>query len=253
MSQLDEIITYFQKINELVEAGTIAYLLAKNDNDIKDIFLYMLESFTAWNDALYHTKDEDVKAFNTATIDLADSLRYLVDVCYKFKHEYKCIEVEKEQELKQEDTYVITSAKDYFDDVEIDSEIYDELHELEREVDILNYSESYTYELHEKLIRFFDGYTSALNPLFEFKDLSYSLMLLSQKLSEYEIEENSAILLELMRGLVSDLMEWKKSVLVEQSAEDIHYMDKSFYSNIAQIEMSIEHSEFVDDDAIEFF
>lgn len=264
IKQLDEIISYFESINLLVKAGTISYLLTKYDNDIKDIFLYMLESFTTWNNALYHTKEEDVKTFNVATVDLTDSLRYLVDVCYKFKHEYTCIEAELDNSDKSQTESInqaiqqssITSAQKYFQEVELDSEVYDELHELERDVDMLSYADTYTYEINNNLINFFEGYTSALNPLFEFKDLSYSLMLLGQKLTEYEIEENSEILLALMRGLISDLVEWKRTVLVEKNAEDIHYMDKSFYSNIAQIEMSIEHSEFIegeDEDAIEFF
>ena len=136
-----------------------------------------------------------------------------------------------------------TSAQSYFAEIDIDPEVYDELLELERDIDMLNYASSYSDEINTSLINFFEGYTRVLNPLFEFKDLSYSLMLLTQKLVDYELDENSEMLLILMRGLITDLLEWKRSVLIEQTAEDIHFMDKSFYSNIAQIEMSLEHNE----------
>jgi len=259
INQLKEVQKYFLDIKSLVQSGTIPYLATKHDNDLTDIFLYMLESFVAWNSFLHDT-DEDVKAFNITNIDFIDSLRYLVDMCYKFKHDYKCHDSEVKEvaptklvEIALEQTPV-TSAQKYFNEVELDSEVYDELHELETDIEMLEYTTEYTDELNENFIKFFEGYTSALNPLFEFKDLSYSLMLLSQKLSEYKIDENSEMLLILLKGLISDLLEWKRAVLVEKTAEDIHYMDKSFYSNIAQIEMSIEHrGEEELEDEIEFF
>jgi hypothetical protein len=250
INQLKEVQKYFLDIKSLVQSGTIPYLANKHDNDLKDIFLYMLESFTSWNSFLHDT-NEDVKAFNITTIDFIDSLRHLVAMCYKFQHDYKCHD--SELTLAAPSTSV-TSAQKYFNEVELDSEVYDELHELENDIEIIAYTAEYSDELNANFIRFFEGYTSALNPLFEFKDLSYSLMLLSQKLSEYTIDENAEILLTLLKGLVSDLLEWKRAVLVEKTAEDIHYMDKSFYSNIAQIEISIENREDESfEDTIEFF
>jgi len=271
ITQLEEIKKHFLDLKALVSAGSIPYLVTKKDNDLKDIFLYMLESFTLWNTYLHDNKD-DVKAFNVATIDFKGSLRHLVDICYKFKHEYKCHDVELSQETSEyvvEDTQTITqpqksiesmqeqaitSAEKFFLEMELEPEIYDELHELDMEIELLQYSQTWNSELQESLIKFFEGYTRVLNPLFEFKDLSYSLMLLSQKLQEYKENENAEMLLSLIKYLIHDLLEWKRTVLLDKTADDIHYMDKSFYSNIAQIELSIEQRE-VDDDCgdIEFF
>jgi hypothetical protein len=259
ISQLAEIQRYFLDIKSLVQSGSIPYLANKHDNDLEDIFLYMLESFSTWNSYI-HDEYEDVKSFNITTVDFIDSLRHLVDMCYKFKHDYKCHDSEVKEGIPAKkieialDYATVTSAQKYFNEVELDSEVYDELHELETDIEMLEYTSEYSDELNANFIKFFEGYTSALNPLFEFKDLSYSLMLLSQKLSEYKIDENAEMLLLLLKGLVSDLLEWKRAVLVEQTAEDIHYMDKSFYSNIAQIEMSIEHRDEENvEDEIEFF
>ena len=253
---LKEIGEYLEAIYELSLAGTIAYLLVKKDQDLEDIFLFLLEAFSHWSSHLY-AEDENVKAFNIASIDLADALRYFIDTCYKFQHEYKCIDsVQKEEQvsIKVEKKSLQTSAQSYFSEIELDTEVYDELHELERDMEMINYTKDYSMEINSALIHFFEGYTSVLNPLFEFKDFSYSLMLLSQKLSEYTLDENSEMLLLLMKGLITDLLEWKRTVLEEKTAEDIHYMDKSFYSNIAQIEMSLEHNDIPEDDGgMEFF
>ena len=86
----------------------------------------------------------------------------------------------------------------------------------------------------------FNGYTRVLNPLFEFKDLSYSLMILSQKLEDFDTNTNNDILLVLIKALVNDLLTWKKDVIFDKTAADIHYMNKSFYSNISQIEILME-------------
>ncbi len=256
ISGLKEIHEHLEAIYELSVAGTIAYLLVKKDQDLEDIFLFLLEAFEHWSAHLY-AEDENVKTFNIASIDLADALRYFIDMSYKFQHEHKCIDsVQKEEELsiKVEKESLETSAESYFSEIDLDPEVYDELHELERDVEMINYTNEYSIEMNAALIHFFAGYTRVLNPLFEFKDLSYSLMLLGQKLTEYTLDENSEMLLLLMRGLISDLLEWKRTVLEEKTAEDIHYMDKSFYSNIAQIEMSLEPSVLPEDDGdMEFF
>jgi len=269
---LKDITTHFQEVHELTATNTISYLLSKNDHDLQDILIYTLESFSTWNKHLY-AEDGSTKAFHSASVDLDSALRYFIDTCYKFKHDYKCIDAEDEMQKEvaltlereisldpeiQLSTEIpalsYTSAENYFSEIEIDAEVYDELLELEREIDVLSYATSYTEDLTISLMNFFEGYTRVLNPLMEFKDLSYSLMLLNQKLSEYELDENSEMLLLLMRGLISDLLEWKRTVLVEQTAEDIHFMDKSFYSNIAQIEMSLVTNHLDDDDGdIEFF
>ncbi len=250
---LKDIASHLNTIKELNTSDTIPYLLAQDDHDFKDILLYTLETFASWNNFLYQ-EDENVKAFNLASVDVADALRYFTETCYKFKHHYKCAQPEQIVEVPLVDESTLTSAQSYFSEIELDAEVYDELQELERDIEMLNYTKNYTEEINSGLIHFFEGYTKVLNPLFEFKDLSYSLMLLAQKLSVYKLDENSGMLLLLMQGLISDLLEWKRSVLIEQTAEDIHFMDKSFYSNIAQIEMSLEPYKIPEDDGdIEFF
>lgn len=45
------------------------------------------------------------------------------------------------------------------------------------------------------------------------------------------------MLLVLLQSLSSSLMNWSRTVFVEQTTEDIRYMDELFYEYIAQIEI----------------
>lgn len=263
IKELEEIIAYLTTLQMLAESGTLSYLFTQHDPDFRDIFLYMLESFSAWN---FHLTSsiEDIRAFNKATVDYHDALRHLIDMSFRFKHDYRCQEIEhkvedtKKERIIQEQQHNVehadvTSSEEYFMEIEIDCDAYDELHELEIEINELPCLDTYDEKINERLIRFFYGYTHVLNPLFEFKDLSYSLMILAQKLEVLEIQQNNEMLLVLMQGLVSDLLLWKKTVLVEKTAPDIHYMNQSFYSNIAQIEILMEDAEREFEDADIFF
>ena len=270
---LKEVFSHLKSIQELSDSRTLYYLLSKDDQDFKDIILYILEAFSLWNKYI-HAEEENIKAFNIASVDLADALRYFIDVCYKFNHEYKCLDFEPGKEQKQEQVKVLndqvplenialdseetthTSAEMYVSEIDLDSEVCDELLELERDIEVFRYTNHYSNDMNESLVRFFEGYTKVVNTLLEFKDLSYSLSLLSQKLREYEIDENSSMLSLLIEGLISDLLEWKRSVLIEKTAKDIHFMDKSFYSNIAQIDMLVDQNKLGydgGDGGVEFF
>ncbi|QSZ40675.1 hypothetical protein GJV85_00580 [Sulfurimonas aquatica] len=247
--QLEEIMSHLTTIQMLAESGNIAYILTKHDQDFKDIFFYALESLSSWNKHISN-QEENVYAFNVATIDLQDSLRYLVDICFKFKHEYQCAESHtQKQGTPKEDTFTETikntkqtktiSASEFFEGLELDNEVYEELLELEHDINEFIYTTHYNEDLNEHFIHFLKGYTSALNPLFEFKDLSYSFMLLAQNLQDADITKNGDALLTLVQDIVSNILEWKKTVLIEKTANDIHYMNSSFYSSIMQIEIAI--------------
>ena len=49
--------------------------------------------------------------------------------------------------------------------------------------------------------------------------------------------EDEEMLLVLLQSLSSSLMNWSRTVFVEQTTEDIRYMDELFYEYIAQIEI----------------
>jgi len=57
----------------------------------------------------------------------------------------------------------------------------------------------------------------------------------------------------LFKGFIQDMIEWKRKVLIEQSVDDIHYLDKSFYANISQLDISLNEEEDEDESELEFF
>ena len=146
IQQLEEITSYFTALQMLAESGVLAFLFSKNDEDFGDIFIYMLESLTLWNSRLMNI-NENAKKFNIATVDLHDSLKYLVDVCFKFKHDYEIqnareekIEALRESENSRRTVITnITSAQKYFEEVELDNDSYEEISELDVEVSELPY------------------------------------------------------------------------------------------------------------------
>lgn len=252
VEELEEIVSHLTALYLFAEDGKLDYILEKADPDFKDIFLYMLECLTDWNNSLSNTQDGAYR-FNIATIDFQNALKYLLDTYFIFNHEYHCHDILVEEkmnvEIKSDKT---TSASAYLAEVLIDTDVYEEFLELEDGVDCIHDAEEIDEKIRESLISFFKGYTNLLNTLFEFKDIGYSLSLLSMQLEKADLHENNKILLMLMQGLVSDLLEWKNTVFIEKDAIDIHYMDKSFYSNIAQTEILLDSSKGYDDE-IEFF
>ena len=257
IDELHEIVSYMTALYLFAEEGKLKYLFGKYDPDFKDIFLYMLECLTDWKNSLGNP-ETDAYYFNVATADFKNALKYLHDTYFKFNHQYQCQDVlvakeEVKSVIEESPKEVLTtSASSYLEEIEIDSEVYEEFMELENDIDDIQELSELDENSRTRLVLFFKGYANVLNTLFEFKDLGYSLSILSTQLQRANLEENNKILLMLMKGLTTDLLEWKYVVFVEQSAKDIHYMDKSFYSNIAQTEILLDSSK-KKVESIEFF
>lgn len=89
----------------------------------------------------------------------------------------------------------------------------------------------------DPLHKFFTGYTSVLNEYLELRNLAYSLTFIMRSLENVCNVEDEEMLLVLLQSLSSSLMNWSRTVFVEQTTEDIRYMDELFYEYIAQIEI----------------
>jgi len=234
----NDISSLLTTIHLLVDDGKFGELLKKQDKDFRDIFIYMLECLGDWNYSLAYNE----KHYISATIDLNNSLKHLIDTYFLFNHDYKSRAIiENKEETKVEsslETHTI-SAKEFFQENNLDNDSIDELHELDQEVQHILFRHSLDDEFYADIIAFFHGYVRVLNTLFEFQDLGYSLNLICAQLEQLDNKENSKNLLVVLQAIVSDLQDWKKSVLINQDADDIHYMDKSFYTNIGLIESTL--------------
>ncbi len=259
---LQEIVILLKSIKIFAQEKKLSYLLNQNDKDIQDILIYVLETFTSWNAAI---ESDDLKTFNNATLDLYNALKHFVDIYFEHYYDYKKIEVledikEKKEPSTQESSHGetqgnITSASDFFSDIELDYVVLDELKELDQDIINYFYVEEFNEDIKSASMNFFEGYTKLLNTFFEFKELAYGLSMLNTHLANLDESVDASMLLIFLKSIVDDLIEWKESVFIAQSAEDIHYIDKSFYANISQLEIlfSGESAQEEDLEEIEFF
>jgi len=145
---------------------------------------------------------------------------------------------------------------------EIDEHILLELQELDEiEEEILNLT-SQLYNKNQKdledivfrLVKF----SSVLLNLMEFKELSFSLSSLADLLAKQNIkeldEDTFKKMILFLENIIIDLSSWRKIVFIEQSANDIHYMDSSLFSSILQLELIFNTDQKnEDDDEFELF
>lgn len=150
-----------------------------------------------------------------------------------------------------------TSAADYALEVEIDRDIQEELNEIEEEtLSSLGLTESISQAAKGEVIDLFTQYAKMLERLVEFQELSYALWMLIDLLKEMRVEdmvEESTYVVIYVKAIINDLSAWRNNVFIEQNAEDIHYLDKTLLSSIAQLQilLSPQESETIDD--VEFF
>jgi hypothetical protein len=151
-----------------------------------------------------------------------------------------------------------TSALQYLQEIEIDIEILDELDEIEREtLSSLDLSGVIDYEGYREVIGLFSDYVKVLNQLFEFKELAYTLIMLIELLENSSIdemgEEKRGMLTLYIKAIIEDLSLWRRAVFVDQSAEDIHYLDRTLLSSIAQLQILLSEEGDAETEEIEFF
>lgn len=150
-----------------------------------------------------------------------------------------------------------TSALEYLQEIEIGSEVIDELGEIEREtLSYFNLSSAIDEQAYGECITLFVNYTKVLNQLFEFEELANTLALLIDLLSNTPLntmqEEHLELIAVYIKAIIDDLSLWRKAIFVHKNAEDIHYLDKTLFSSIAQLEICLSENENLVCD-IEFF
>lgn len=180
------------------------------------------------------------------------------------------IEEEKQREFNEEELSVLKkshngkeiSSVDYAK--ELDSYVFEEIQELaEIEDEILNeiaeLKESKKVEsiyfISERLLK----YSSTINVLFEFIDLSFAIKSLAEllaRLESNELDDTKIIKIELfLTNIIVDLSNWRRVIFIEKATNDIHYLDSSLFSAILQLEMALDDRDSYsgDSDNLEFF
>jgi CheY-like chemotaxis protein len=146
---------------------------------------------------------------------------------------------------------------------ELEPDIVDKLENLEANEETLD-SLVYEFETQKKLDTLnkiaseIEIYAAAIDTLYEFKNLSYALSTLGSFIktitSENASDEKKNQKLGLiLRSIFADLTNWRKTVFVEQSTEDIHYLDSSLLSSCLQVELIFKDAQIEDEEELELF
>jgi hypothetical protein len=151
-----------------------------------------------------------------------------------------------------------TSALHYMQEVEMDLGLIDELGEIEIEticsIDVTDKMDDTSYR---EVILLLNNYIKVIKHLVEFQELTYTLTLLVNLLETTPVEsisvDNCGVVSIYIKAIIDDLSMWRRSVFVDQSAEDIHYLDKTLLSSIAQLQITLSQGEGAMTDEIEFF
>jgi len=250
-NHLEDIVSFLTMLKIFAQEKKISYLVDKNDQDIKDIFIFSLETLSSWNESL---NSNSYHYFNKETINLSNSLKHFMDIYFQYYYDYQSLDAKLEEicELTEKYEKPKISAAEFFEDLELDNLVVAELEELE--IDMINnlYKDAFEEDVLELSIKFLRSYISMLDQFIEFKEVAYALGLLRNNLMHFDLSKDSQMLMLLFKGIINDLMGWRKNVLVEQVVDDIHYLDKSFYADIAQIDILL-NEDSVNESEIEFF
>lgn len=91
----------------------------------------------------------------------------------------------------------------------------------------------------ENIIYTLKKYETFLHSLMQFDEISRALNILANQidhldLSVYE-DIKKTFIIELIRGIIDDLSSWKNFVFIEQSTQDVNYINDSVLSNCVQL------------------
>lgn len=154
------------------------------------------------------------------------------------------------------------SAKEFLKEFILEQYLLDDLNDFESDIrNELYAQESITQEMLIAITNTLDRYERILNETMEFKEIAYSIHLLSALLKELSLETfNGAkigVLKIYIQGLIDDLISWKTYIFIEQNTPDIHYLDASLLENCSIIEKfissDIEDESVEDESELEFF
>jgi hypothetical protein len=152
----------------------------------------------------------------------------------------------------------VTPAYLYLQEIDLDMGIIDEFGEIEQEtLDSIDLSDTINASGYEEVIALFNQYLKVINQLIEFQELAFTLAVLIDLLNttgfETISEENRGLVAIYIKAIIDDLSAWRKSVFVNQDAENIHYLDQTLLSSIAQLQIMLSENDVTEVAEIEFF
>ena len=128
------------------------------------------------------------------------------------------------------------SAYDFMQEEFLDEELVEDVKDITEEIYNLYKDTDYLVQYINIISLFIKFFNSNL----EFKELAYGLKKLHDLLEDdYEFIEKNEIIIEICNSILDDLVKFTETVIIDQSAIDIHYLDASLLANIAQLELML--------------
>jgi len=126
------------------------------------------------------------------------------------------------------------SASNFMQEEFIDEELVDDIKEIIEEIYNLNEDDDYLTQYMDVILLFIRFFNSSV----EFKDLSYGLEKLINLLKHnYDFIKKNEVMIGICKSILEDLVKFTETVIIEQNAIDIHYLDASLLANVTQLEL----------------
>ncbi len=163
---------------------------------------------------------------------------------------------QNKQKHTQKPVYI--SAPEYLKEVHIEMELIEELAELESDtLDAIDAQEIITQNSLIESAHLFEKYSKVVNMMYDFEELSYTLSILKELLSTTEVDSIDETILPMvttyLKAIIKDLQSWRAAIFVTKEAPNIHYLDKTLMSSIAQLEILLMPQNNKVENEIEFF
>ncbi len=133
------------------------------------------------------------------------------------------------------------SAKDFFKNATISKDDIDEMRDLEEDALESLDIDTMCDEQRARLLVVLKKYVGILKDFEEFNEVKASLTILVEILEQAVLinfdKNKKAGLVNFCRGLVMDLRGWRTSIFVDQSTEDIYWLDDSLIALMAQLQV----------------
>lgn len=256
------------KLGDCPVMGVMLVLFKKKNIPLADVFMICVHL----KNALLHFANEHNILDNDTLRELAQLMDYnfngvIKEYVYLYYHDTyeeidsSCVTVEEKEAMPVIEGVLqssTTSALSYLQEIEVDDEMIAELEELESDtLDAIDEADTITQHSLEEAAGLFGHYAKVLNMMLEFGELEYTLGMLSELLlktpHEALSEEDKNMITIYLKAIISDLQSWRMSVFITQEAEDIHYLDKTLMSSIAQLQITLMPQNEESGDEIEFF
>jgi len=122
----------------------------------------------------------------------------------------------------------------------------EDIHDFQEYLDEFLYAiESSKDELKQKAVKVLESVSRVLNNTYIFRNLAYGIEVFMADFKNYKLDDLDDIEYELFKSIIEcivlDFKKWVDEVLIEQTALDVHYLDSSILSNVAQLDIMLKN------------